>query len=112
MKTAAEKKRYYPQHMHIHSIYEPGASMEGHIYFAKMQGIKHMWFTEHDVLWNKKTYKLSFEADELVPGKDGVPTQPRAVRCVQKIRISMMERLALDLRQTKTIRIAGSALLP
>lgn len=75
MKTAAEKKRYYPQHMHIHSIYEPGASMEGHIYFAKMQGIKYMWFTEHDVLLNKKTYKLSFEADELVPGEDGVPTQ-------------------------------------
>lgn len=74
-KACNAKKRYYPQHMHIHSIYEPGASMEGHIYFAEMQGIKHMWFTEHDILWDKKPYKLSFEAEELLPDENGVPTK-------------------------------------
>lgn len=69
------KKIYYPQHMHIHSIYEPGASMEGHIYFASLQGMKHIWFTEHDILWNKKPFSLGFEPSETVPCEKGVPTK-------------------------------------
>ena len=68
------KTKFYPQHMHIHSIYEPGASMEGHMYFARLQGMKHIWFTEHDHLWNKKPYSLGFEPEELLPDENGVPT--------------------------------------
>jgi hypothetical protein len=73
--TAKTKIKYYPQHMHIHSIYEPGASMEGHMYFAKLLGIKYIWFTEHDVFWNKKSYRFGFEPNDAEPDENGIPTQ-------------------------------------
>ena len=69
------KKTYYPQHMHIHSIYEPGASMEGHMYFASLQGMRHIWFTEHDIFWNKKPFSFGFEPSELLPDESGAPTK-------------------------------------
>lgn len=69
------KKTYYPQHMHIHSIYEPGASMAGHMYFASLQGMKYIWFTEHDQLWNKKPFSLGFEPEETLPDESGRPTK-------------------------------------
>ena len=72
--TETTKLKYYPQHMHIHSIYEPGASMEGHIYFANLQGMRHIWFTEHDDAWAKKAYSLGFEPDEMGPDENGTPT--------------------------------------
>lgn len=61
--------------MHIHSIYEPGASMAGHMYFAKMQGIRHIWFTEHDILWCKKPFFCGFESSEVAPDENGAPTR-------------------------------------
>ena len=73
--TEGKGIKYYPQHMHIHSIYEPGASMEGHMYFAKLQGMKHIWFTEHDILWNKKPFSFGFEESEALPDENGVPTR-------------------------------------
>lgn len=69
------KKKYYPQHMHIHSIYEPGASMAGHMYFASLIGMKHIWFTEHDVYWNKKPFSFGFEQEELELDENCVPTR-------------------------------------
>ena len=45
---------FYAQHMHIHSCYEPGASMEGHIYHAKNLGMKYIWFTDHDIRMGRK----------------------------------------------------------
>jgi len=63
-KMKPTKMKYYPQHMHIHSIYEPGSSMEGHMYFAALQGMKHIWFTEHDVFWNRKPISFGFESSE------------------------------------------------
>ncbi len=40
---------YHAQHMHVHSCYEPGASMEGHIFNAKNLGMRYIWFTDHDI---------------------------------------------------------------
>ena len=48
------KYDFYAQHMHIHSCYEPGASMEGHIYHAKNLGMKYIWFTDHDNRMGRK----------------------------------------------------------
>ena len=45
---------FYAQHLHIHSCYEPGASMEGHIYHASKLGMKHIWFTDHDIRMGRK----------------------------------------------------------
>ena len=76
-----KKKKYYPQHMHIHSVYEPGSSMEGHIYFAKKQGMEHIWFTEHDVFWKRKPYKFGFEPSESAPDEKGRPTSGFSPTC-------------------------------
>ncbi len=42
-------KTYYPIPLHMHSIWERHASMEGHFYNAQKLGIKHMYITDHDV---------------------------------------------------------------
>ncbi len=39
---------YHPMHMHLHSCYQPGGSMEGHIYNAVALGMKYIRFTDHD----------------------------------------------------------------
>jgi len=45
---------YFAQHLHLHSCYEPGASMEGHIYHASQLGMKYIWFTDHDIRMGRK----------------------------------------------------------
>lgn len=40
---------YYPIPLHMHSIWERNASMEGHFYNAQKLGIHHMYITDHDV---------------------------------------------------------------
>ena len=52
------KYDFYAQHMHIHSCYEPGASMEGHIYHAKNLGMKYIWFTDHDIRMGRKPEEI------------------------------------------------------
>lgn len=39
---------YYPMHMHLHSCFQSGASMESHMYNAKCLGMKYIRFTDHD----------------------------------------------------------------
>ena len=87
--SESQRIKYYPQHMHIHSIYEPGASMEGHMYFAKLLGMHHIWFTEHDILWNKKPFSFGFEEKEALPDENGVPTRSFLPNCCSngKVRI-------------------------
>ena len=67
--------KYYSQHMHMHSIYEPGASMEGHIFHARNAGQKYIWFTEHDVFWGNRVHEknsFDFEGGEIyVCDEDG-----------------------------------------
>ena len=41
-------KAYYPMTLHVHSIWERQASMEGHFYNAQKLGIHHMYITDHD----------------------------------------------------------------
>ena len=91
--TAMIKKKYYPQHMHIHSIYEPGASMEGHMYFASLLGMKYIWFTEHDILWEKKSFSFGFEPNETEPDEHGIPTQVFLPTCdsIGDIKIDMFK---------------------
>lgn len=40
--------KYYPMHMHLHSVHHTPASMEGHIYNAHMLGMEYIRFTDHD----------------------------------------------------------------
>ena len=49
---------FYAQHLHLHSCYEPGASMEGHIYHAKNLGMKYIWFTDHDIRMGRKPHEV------------------------------------------------------
>lgn len=42
------KMKYYPITLHIHSVWERRASMEGHFYNAQKLGIHHMYLTDHD----------------------------------------------------------------
>ena len=49
---------YYPMHMHLHSVHQPGASMEGHIYNAHALGMKYIRFTEHDTRTGKKEFPV------------------------------------------------------
>lgn len=41
-------KAYYPITLHMHSVWERQASMEGHFYNARKLGIHHMYITDHD----------------------------------------------------------------
>ena len=49
---------YYPMHMHLHSIHQPGGSMEGHIYNAHALGMKYIRFTEHDTRTGRKEFPV------------------------------------------------------
>lgn len=63
-----KKYKYFAQHMHMHSCYQPGASMEGHMYHAAKLGMKYIWFTDHDVRMGRKIYQVDefdFEQQEL-----------------------------------------------
>ena len=40
--------KYYPMHMHLHTIHQPGASMESHMHNARTLGMKYIRFTDHD----------------------------------------------------------------
>lgn len=40
--------KYYPMHMHLHTIHQPGASMESHMHNAAALGMKYIRFTDHD----------------------------------------------------------------
>ncbi len=58
------KYSFYAQHLHIHSCYEPGASMEGHIYHANKLGMKYIWFTDHDIRMGRKQTEVdAFDFD-------------------------------------------------
>ncbi len=46
--------KYYPMHMHLHSIHQPGASMESHMYNAKSLGMQYIHFTDHDTRTGRK----------------------------------------------------------
>ena len=41
--------------MHLHSIHQPGASMESHIYNAQKLGMKYIHFTDHDTRTGRKS---------------------------------------------------------
>lgn len=53
-----KKYKYLAQHMHMHSCYQPGASMEGHMYHAANLGMKYIWFTDHDIRMGRKRYQI------------------------------------------------------
>lgn len=55
-------KTFYPVPLHIHSVWERHASMEGHFYNAQKLGIHHMYITDHDVrMGRKKAHIDSFD---------------------------------------------------
>lgn len=46
--------KFYPMSMHLHSIHQPGASMEGHMYNAKTLGMQYIRYTDHDTRTGRK----------------------------------------------------------
>ena len=63
-----KKYKYFAQHMHMHSSYQPGASMEGHMYHAANLGMKYIWFTDHDIRMGRKPFyvdRFDFEDESL-----------------------------------------------
>ena len=54
---------YHPMHMHIHTCYQPGGSMEAHIYNAASLGMNYIRFTDHDTrigLMQERVRKFDF----------------------------------------------------
>jgi len=47
--------KYYAMPMHLHSIHQPGASMESHIYNAASLGMSYIRFTDHDTRTGRKS---------------------------------------------------------
>lgn len=47
-------KTYYPVPLHLHSVWERNASMEGHFYNAQKLGIRHMYLTDHDIRMGRR----------------------------------------------------------
>ena len=39
---------YHPMHMHIHTCFQPGASMAAHMHNARALGMRYIWFTDYD----------------------------------------------------------------
>ena len=68
---------YYPQHMHIHTSYEAGASMDAQVSRAKSVGLRHIWLTDHDCLRGTRSRaldRLDFEWDDISTlNADGKP---------------------------------------
>lgn len=47
-------KVYYPISLHMHSVWERTASMEGHFYNAQKLGIHHVYITDHDIRMGRR----------------------------------------------------------
>lgn len=60
------KYRYHPMAMHLHTIYQPGSSMSGHMYNASKLGMEYIRFTDHDVHTGPK--KLPFHSFDFSRG--------------------------------------------
>ncbi len=46
---------YYPVPLHMHSVWERNASMEGHFHNARKLGIQHMYLTDHDIRMGRRS---------------------------------------------------------
>ena len=58
--------RYYPMHMHLHTCFQGGASMESQIYNAKKLGMAYIHLTDHDTtLGRAYTPTVDFSRREL-----------------------------------------------
>ena len=69
----SDKYKYYSMAMHLHSCYQPGGSMESHIYNASLLGMKYIRFTDHDVrlgTLKSKVCGFDFTRGELVTQLD------------------------------------------
>lgn len=58
-------KKYYPVPLHMHSVWERHASMEGHFYNAQKLGIHYMYITDHDIRMGRKQNHIdSFDFEQ------------------------------------------------
>ena len=51
--------KYYPMHMHLHSVHQPGASMESHMFNAKTLGMQYIHYTDHDTRTGRKSIPVT-----------------------------------------------------
>lgn len=51
--------KYHPMQMHLHTIYQPGASMESHMYCARELGMKYIRFTDHDTRMGRSKKRVN-----------------------------------------------------
>lgn len=74
--------KYWPVHLHMHSVWERQASMEGHFYNAQKLGIKHMYITDHDSRMGPKKDHVSYfdfsDGELLVQEPSNDPLRPRS----------------------------------
>ena len=71
-----ETYQYHPMHMHIHSCFQPGASMAVQMHNAAALGMRYIWFTDHDTRTGVKQRPVngfSFDTPELSKTRDGKP---------------------------------------
>ncbi len=65
---------YHPMHMHIHTCYQPGGSMEAHIHNAASLGMHYIRFTDHDTrigLMELRVREFDFSRGTLVYRDEG-----------------------------------------
>ena len=65
---------YHPMHMHLHTCYQPGGSMESHIYNAATLGMHFIRFTDHDTrigLMEARVREFDFKRGTLVYRDEG-----------------------------------------
>ena len=57
--AAALEYRYHPMQMHLHTCYQAGGSMEGHIANAASLGMRYIRFTDHDNRMGPKEHPVT-----------------------------------------------------
>jgi len=63
------KYQYHPMHMHIHTCFQPGASIAMQMYNAQKLGMEYIWLTDHDNRMGAKKMPVEgfvFDSESLI----------------------------------------------
>jgi hypothetical protein len=103
------KNGYFAAHLHIHSCFESGASMKGHMFQAKKLGLDGIWFTDHDYRMGKKEYSVNgfdFSAGSLVL-QEGFGRSYGFSRITEEGSVEISDEQSLDGKYSMKLSIAG-----
>jgi len=105
-----ENLAYHAIPMHIHSIHEREASMEGQMYNAHRLGIHYMWFTDHDTRMGPKKYEAcgyDFEKCKLLDERPGEDVASRLAYAV-----GVAQQAGFELNETQIAQISRRYVKP